>query len=98
MASVSIWTSRREALILFGIANVDEVTWREMEKLEIWLDDKGITRVHKNNFSWNKFQIGYEVQEIDQVTNERKNMMKAFCEKYNLSKPTFYAGLIGEAE
>jgi len=45
---------------------------------------------------WDEFSIGMEVPEFDNVTDEDKDKVLNFCERFELKFPTFYAGIVGE--
>jgi hypothetical protein len=63
-----------------------------------FLDNNGMTMAYDNNFWWEKPYIGVEVISFETFSEEKKEELKELCEKYNLSKPTFFAGIHGEFE
>lgn len=66
--------------------------------LENFLGEQGLSAVYFSNFCWDEFSIGLEVKEYNDVKSEDKERVRLFCGKYNLSEPTFYAGIMGELE
>lgn len=52
-----------------------------------------------NNCDWSECCIGAIVDEYEMFLNHTKmKKVNNFCEKYNLPKPTFFGGIIGEFE
>jgi hypothetical protein len=51
-----------------------------------------------NNVCWDHVLIGMEVEDYNLCTEDDKQKVKNFCNKFNLPKPTFYAGIDGEYE
>jgi len=63
-----------------------------------FIEENGFTNVFFNNYDWAEFSIGLAVNNFERVTQKEKEKVKEFCEKYNLTTPTFYAGIVGELE
>jgi len=61
-------------------------------------EKNNLTNVFFNSYDWTEFSIGFEVKNFEDVTKEEMDKVTAFCEKYNLTRPTFFAGLVGEFE
>ena len=87
-------------LVRFHIMNAGEsyYDYIMMEKLYEFLEIKGLIMVYFNNYNWEEFGIGLRVKDFDKLTKEERDTVKTFCEKYNLAKPTIYAGIVGEFE
>jgi len=61
-------------------------------------EKNNLTNVFFNSYNWSEFSIGFEVKNFEDVTKEEMDKVKAFCEQYHLTRPTFFAGLVGEFE
>ena len=70
--------------------------YQQLDILQYFLQDHSLTFVYSHNVCWDCPMIGIEVEDYNCFSNDQKNKMKEFCEKYNLPKPTFYAGIDGE--
>ena len=71
---------------------------KDYENLLNFIEENGFTNVFFNNYDWTEFSIGLAVNNFERVTQKEKEKVKEFCEKYNLTSPTFYAGIVGELE
>lgn len=63
-----------------------------------FLEKNSMTLVFNNNFWWEEPYIGMEVNDYNSFNEDHKKVVNDFCDKYNLPKPTFYAGIAGELE
>jgi Cft2 family RNA processing exonuclease len=72
--------------------------YEDFENLLNFIEENGFTNVFFNNYDWTEFSIGLDVYDFERVTQKEKEKVKEFCEKYNLTTPTFYAGIVGELE
>jgi hypothetical protein len=56
--------------------------------------------VFTDNCDWSQCYIGAIIDDYEMQFSLKMNMesVKDFCEKYNLPKPTFFGGIIGEFE
>jgi hypothetical protein len=70
----------------------------DYEKLTKFLEENGLTNVFFNNFNWDEFSIGLDVENFQSIKQEEMDKVISLCEKYNLTSPTFYAGIVGELE
>jgi len=57
-----------------------------------------VSYVHEDNCNWDEYRIGLIVDDYETVNKDKLENVKLFCEKYNLTKPTFFASIIGEYE
>jgi len=61
-----------------------------------FLKSNSLTYIRNSNFNDDGYLIGKEVKDYDLFTEDDKQKVKDFCLKYNLTQPTFYAGIYGE--
>lgn len=76
----------------------DDLDDNDQEKLTEFLEENGLTNVFFNNYDWDEFSIGFEVKDFQSIKQDEIDKIKAFCEKYNLTTPTLFAGIVGEFE
>ena len=79
-------------------AELYEVNYEDLEKLDSFLSNNKLSIVHSDNCDWETCYIGYIVKDFDKITEYEKKKVQEFCETYQFSKPTYYAGIIGEYE
>lgn len=63
-----------------------------------FLISQNLSMAFNCNCDWSNCSIGIEVDNYETFDNITKAQVYEFCNKYNLSKPTFYAGINGELE
>jgi hypothetical protein len=91
-------------LKLFKIVNFDddeEESDDDNTELFDFLTENDLDTGYPNNCDWSECYIGTLVNDYEGFINnetEKMNNVKAFCEKYDLPKPTFFAVIIGEYE
>jgi len=61
-----------------------------------FLKENSLITCFKDNLDWEEPFIGISVQNYDLFPDEEKQKVKEFCNKYDLPKPTFFAGIVGE--
>ena len=84
-----------------GIHIVFDQEYQNEDKYRLlneFLQSYGMTYVFDNNVCWEEPMIGIIVLDYNKFTEEKKEKVKDFCNKYNLESPTFFAGIIGEYE
>jgi len=81
--------------IFFDVYEVDD---EDVSKMEELLREYNLSCVYEDNCDWSNFCIGMIVDDYETVNKTEMERVKLFCEKYNLTKPTFFAGIIGEYE
>lgn len=60
------------------------------------LSEYNLSIVHQDNCDWENFRIGLIVNDYETVNQDKLENVKLFCEKYNVTKPTFFARIVGE--
>ena len=75
-----------------------ETNYEDSEKLIDFVSENDLIIVYFDTYAWDEFSIGLEVPDSDNLTEEEKGKVLKFCEKYGLSKPKMYAGIVGEFE
>lgn len=78
--------------------DVYDVEDEDVEKMDELLSEYNLSRVHEDNYNWDECRIGMIVDDYETVNQDKLENVKLFCEKYNLTKPTFFAGIVGEYE
>lgn len=71
---------------------------KDYENLLNFIEENGFTNVFFNNYDWTEFSIGLDVENFQSIKQEEMDKVISLCEKYNLTSPTFYAGIVGELE
>jgi hypothetical protein len=66
--------------------------------LSKFLNKYSLNFVFNNNLCWDHVLIGIKVKDYNLFSDNEKQKVKDFCNKYYLPEPTFYAGIDGEFE
>jgi len=74
-----------------------ETDQNDFERLIDFVLKNDLIIVYFDTYNWNVFGIGMEVHDFDEFDQEKEKVFK-FCEKYGMSKPKIYAGIVGEFE
>jgi len=74
------------------------IEYEDSERLIDFISENGLILVYFETEIWDEFSIGLEVPDSDNLTEEEKEKVIKFCEKYGMSKPKMYAGIVGEFE
>lgn len=63
-----------------------------------FLDKSNLSLAFVDNCDWTKCYIGAIIDDYEKFVSNKDylNPVNLFCEKYNLPKPTFFSGIIGE--
>ena len=81
--------------IFWDVYDVDD---KDVHKMDELLSEYNLSIVYQDNCDWDNFRIGIIVEDYDTVNQDELENVKLFCEKYNLTKPKFFASIIGEYE
>jgi hypothetical protein len=75
-----------------------EIEYEDSERLIDFVLENDLIMVYFDTKYWDEFSIGMEVPDSNNLTDEEKERVFKFCEKYGMSKPKMYAGIVGEFE
>jgi hypothetical protein len=78
--------------------DVYEVDDEAIDKMDELLSEYNLSRVYEDNCNWEECRVGMIVDDYETANKDELEKVKLFCEKYNFTKPTFFAGIIGEYE
>jgi hypothetical protein len=75
-----------------------KIEYEDYERLIDFVLENDLIMVYFDTKYWDEFSIGMEIPDSNNLTDEEKERVFKFCEKYGMSKPKMYAGIIGEFE
>jgi hypothetical protein len=75
-----------------------KIEYEDYERLIDFVLENDLIMVYFDTKYWDEFSIGMEVPDSNNLTDEEKERVFKFCEKYGMSKPKMYAGIVGEFE